>query len=68
LADTKIQEINANIFPRNEDMISAAHLVYSFANEITRGLGVKEIIFLNGTDTAWITGLIRYNIEQQYGK
>ena len=68
LADTKIQEINTNIFPRDEDMISAAHLVYSFANEITRGLGVKEIIFLNGTDTAWITGLIRYNIEQQYGK
>ncbi len=75
LADTKIQEINNNIFPRDEDMISAAHLVYSFANEITRGLGVKEIVFLNGTDTAWITGLIRYNtglirynIEQQYGK
>ncbi len=68
LADAKIQEINANIFPRDEDMISAAHLVYSFANEVTRGLGVKEIIFLNGTDTAWITGLIRANIEQQYGK
>ncbi len=68
MADGKIQEVNNNIFPRDEDLISAAHLVYSFANEVTRGLGVKEIIFLNGTDTAWITGLIRANIERQYGK
>jgi hypothetical protein len=67
-ADARIQEINNNIFPRDEDIISAAHLVYSFANEVTRGLGVKEIIFVNGTDTAWITGLIRASIEQQYGK
>ena len=68
MADGKIQEINSNIFPRDEDLISAAHLVYSFSNEVTRGLGVKEIVFLNGTDTAWITGLIRANIEKQYGK
>lgn len=67
-ADARIQEINNNIFPRDEDIISAAHLVYSFANEVTRGLGVKEIVFVNGTDTAWITGLIRASIEQQYGK
>lgn len=68
MADGKIQEITANIFPRDEDLISAAHLVYSFANEVTRGLGVKEIVFINGTDTAWIIGLIRANIEKQYGK
>ena len=67
-ADARVQEINNNIFPRDEDIISAAHLVYSFTNEITRGLGLKEIIFVNGTDTAWITGLIRSNIEQQYGR
>ncbi len=67
-AEARVQEINNNIFPRDEDIISAAHLVYSFTNEITRGLGLKEIIFVNGTDTAWITGLIRSNIEQQYGR
>ncbi len=67
-AEARVQEINNNIFPRDEDIISAAHLVYSFTNEVTRGLGLKEIIFVNGTDTAWITGLIRSNIEQQYGR
>ncbi|MFN3852021.1 MAG: tetratricopeptide repeat protein [Spirosomataceae bacterium] len=68
LAETKIGEINNNIFPRDEDIISAAHLVYAFASEVTRSLPAKEIIFLNGTDTAWITGLIRQTIENQYGR
>lgn len=68
LAETRIGEINNNIFPRDEDIISAAHLVYAFASEVTRSLPAKEIIFLNGTDTAWITGLIRQTIENQYGR
>lgn len=67
-ADGKIQEINNNIFPRDEDLISAAHLVYTFASESTRSGGVKEIVFLNGTDTAWITGLIRASIINSYGR
>jgi hypothetical protein len=34
LAEIKIMEINNNIFPRDEGMISMAHLFSSLANEI----------------------------------
>lgn len=68
MAEQKIAEINTNIFPRDEDLISAISLVQTFTSELTRNLGVKDVIFVNGTDTAWITGLIRLSIEAQYGK
>jgi tetratricopeptide (TPR) repeat protein len=68
LAEQKIGEINTNIFPRDEDLISATFLVNAFVQELTRNIAVKEIVFVNGTDTAWISGLIRQNIEAQYGK
>jgi hypothetical protein len=64
----KISDINTQIFPRDEDLVSAVSLVQAFMNEITRNIAVKEVVFLNGTDTAWINGLIRRNIETQYGR
>ncbi len=67
-AEGRIQAVNNNIFPRDEDLISATHLVQAFSSEINRSVGVRSLIFLNGTDTAWITGLVRQTIQEQYGK
>jgi tetratricopeptide (TPR) repeat protein len=67
-ADSRIQAINNSIFPRDEDLISAIHLVQAFSSEVNRSVGLRNVVFLNGTDTAWITGLVRQTIETQYGK
>jgi hypothetical protein len=67
-AESRIQAVNNSIFPRDEDLISATHLVQAFSSEINRSVGVRSLIFLNGTDTAWITGLVRQTIQEQYGK
>ncbi len=66
LAESKIKEINTTIFPRDEDLIAAVYLVHAFMQELSRNIAIKEIVFLNETDNAWITGLLRQNIALQY--